>query len=621
MEPLVNIDEQKCRVCYTCVRACPVNAIKVPAKEGKPEILHDRCIGCGYCITACSPKAIFYRESISGARNVLRGKTRKVILLAPSIAAEFEDITDYRKLVQMLRAMGFDHVHEVSFGVDLVARQYENLLSAFKGKYYLTSACPVIVSLVEKYHPGLIDNLAPIISPMIATTKVVREMHGKETKIVYAGPCIENKNEIFRYNETERPDAVITFTELRKLFNEFGIQESKVEYSEFDRPHGYKGAIYPISSGLMEAAGQRRSLIEGNLITADGKRSMIEAIEQFEKNGTDIKCHFNLFSCEGCLMGPGTTEGGNRYNRRSLVTKYVQKKLKSFDKESWHKDLEEFRHLILTTSFKSDDQRLPFPGEDKINEILEKLELTGENEIGCNACGYESCRDFAEAIAKGLATPEMCFSYSMRNQQNYIRTLKQTNEKLAQTQAALKESEQKSRMEQETAKEASATIQTMLQKIPSALVIVDRKLKIIHSNKSFIDFCGEDALEINEIIPGLVGADLKSLIPHDFYNFFSFVINNNQDVVNKDIRHDDNMYNLSVFPIKKGRVAGAVIRDMSVPEVQKEEIINRVTDVIDKNLGLVQKIGFLLGEGASETVHMLNSIIESYKTGGKKNEK
>ncbi|MFW5781418.1 MAG: 4Fe-4S binding protein, partial [Bacteroidota bacterium] len=40
MEPLVNIDEQKCRVCYTCVRACPVNAIKVPAKEGKPEILH-----------------------------------------------------------------------------------------------------------------------------------------------------------------------------------------------------------------------------------------------------------------------------------------------------------------------------------------------------------------------------------------------------------------------------------------------------------------------------------------------------------------------------------------------------------------------------------------------------
>jgi hypothetical protein len=29
---------------------------------------------------------------------------------------------------------------------------------------------------------------------------------------------------------------------------------------------------------------------------------------------------------------------------------------------------------------------------------------------------------------------------------------------------------------------------------------------------------------------------------------------------------------------------------------------------------MVQKIGFLLGEGASETEQMLNSIIESYKS-------
>jgi hypothetical protein len=28
---------------------------------------------------------------------------------------------------------------------------------------------------------------------------------------------------------------------------------------------------------------------------------------------------------------------------------------------------------------------------------------------------------------------------------------------------------------------------------------------------------------------------------------------------------------------------------------------------------MVQKIGFLLGEGASETEQMLNSIVESYK--------
>ena len=51
---------------------------------------------------------------------------------------------------------------------------------------------------------------------------------------------------------------------------------------------------------------------------------------------------------------------------------------------------------------------------------------------------------------------------------------------------------------------------------------------------------------------------------------------------------------------------------MYSPEVRKEETLKRVTEVIDKNLSMVQQIGFLLGEGASETERMLKSIIKSY---------
>jgi hypothetical protein len=74
------------------------------------------------------------------------------------------------------------------------------------------------------------------------------------------------------------------------------------------------------------------------------------------------------------------------------------------------------------------------------------------------------------------------------------------------------------------------------------------------------------------------------------------------------------MLNISIFPIKKNKMCGAIIRDLYSPEVQGEEVISRVSEVIDKNLEMVQQIGFLLGEGASETEQMLNSIIESYKT-------
>jgi hypothetical protein len=97
----------------------------------------------------------------------------------------------------------------------------------------------------------------------------------------------------------------------------------------------------------------------------------------------------------------------------------------------------------------------------------------------------------------------------------------------------------------------------------------------------------------------------------------TFTLQNDQEVTHRDIRFDDRIFNISVFPVKKNSIVGIIVRDLSSPEVQREEVIKRVTEVIDKNLEMVQKIGFLLGEGASETERMLNSIIEYYHSGEK----
>jgi sensor histidine kinase regulating citrate/malate metabolism len=153
----------------------------------------------------------------------------------------------------------------------------------------------------------------------------------------------------------------------------------------------------------------------------------------------------------------------------------------------------------------------------------------------------------------------------------------------------------------------------LLNKLPTGVVVVDEKIKILLSNQSFINLLGSDAVEVAEVIPGLVGADLKTLVAPHIYNYFSFVLETNESVENKDIHLGESFLNLSIFPIKPNKIVGAIIRDMHAPEVHKEEVINRINEVIDKNLKLIQQIAFLLGEGASETEHMLNSIIESYK--------
>ncbi len=48
-------------------------------------------------------------------------------IVAPSFPAEFTDIPP-GTLVAMIRALGFDSVHEISLGADLVAAAYARLL-------------------------------------------------------------------------------------------------------------------------------------------------------------------------------------------------------------------------------------------------------------------------------------------------------------------------------------------------------------------------------------------------------------------------------------------------------------------------------------------------------------
>ncbi len=614
-KPVLYINDKNCRNSYSCVRVCPVNAIEVRPQKAHPYIMPERCIGCGLCFVSCSPHAIEFRDSKEEVKLLLSSRKKTAALIEPSIASEFDDITDYRKFVAMIRKLGFDYVHEVSFGVDLIAAAYAKLFKKAEGKYYITTNCPSVVKLIEKFNPELVPNLAPLVSPMIATAMVVKELYGTDVAAVQIGPCIDAKDESYIYKDGNLVDGVLTFIELRQLFVEFKIQERLVRMSDFDPPHGKWGALYPLPAGIIQAGGIKRDMVSSSVITASGKEDVLDAINDFDKYIDTIRHHFNLFFCHGCLLGPGMEHHKERFRRRSLVRHYAEKRVGKLNGSLWETNMEKWSGLNFARSFTPNDQRIPDPPQEAINEVLK---IIGKNkpdeQINCGACGYLSCRDFASTVAKGLAIPEMCHTFNLRNKQEYIETLRQTNRKLAETKEALKDSEELARREKEIAQSASDMMNNMLEKLPTGVVIVDNNLKILHSNQSFINIIGEDARAISDVIPGLAGADIKTLIPFNIYNMFTFVIKEDKPVVSKDIHIEDKMLNISIFPIKKNKMCGAIIRDLYSPEVQGEEVTSRVSEVIEKNLDMVQKIGFLLGEGASETEQMLNSIIESYKT-------
>ena len=55
-----------------------------------------------------------------------------------------------------------------------------------------------------------------------------------------------------------------------------------------------------------------------------------------------------------------------------------------------------------------------------------------------------------------------------------------------------------------------------------------------------------------------------------------------------------------------------IFRDITEPIFQKEQIIGRAREVIQKNLKTVQQIAYLLGENAADSEIILNSIVRSF---------
>jgi PAS domain S-box-containing protein len=167
----------------------------------------------------------------------------------------------------------------------------------------------------------------------------------------------------------------------------------------------------------------------------------------------------------------------------------------------------------------------------------------------------------------------------------------------------------------EKAREATVIASAMMHKIRAGIVIVDNDLKVVDSNEAFAKLFGTEIEELYETIPGLHGADLKELVPDVIYKMFASTMISGENSMERDLKIQNKLLHVSVISIYKQRVVGALLRDMSAPSLVREEIISRAQRVNRQNLETVQKIAFLLGDNASLTEELLNSIIESYQYG------
>ncbi len=67
VDPPIQIDDQKCDLCGTCVGVCPPDCIALSARALR--IIGSECIRCGFCLPACPLEALRWNENGKGAEN------------------------------------------------------------------------------------------------------------------------------------------------------------------------------------------------------------------------------------------------------------------------------------------------------------------------------------------------------------------------------------------------------------------------------------------------------------------------------------------------------------------------------------------------------------------------
>ena len=84
----LKFDINSCKDCYSCLKHCPVKAIKFI--NNKAEIIEEKCVLCGKCVNVCPQNAKKVSSDIDNVYKLLKLYPNRVALsVAPSFIANF----------------------------------------------------------------------------------------------------------------------------------------------------------------------------------------------------------------------------------------------------------------------------------------------------------------------------------------------------------------------------------------------------------------------------------------------------------------------------------------------------------------------------------------------------
>ena len=379
---IMNFSSANCKNCYKCIRTCVVKAIEV--KNDQAQIIEDRCLACGQCLVVCPQNARNILSHVDEVQAKIQSGAKVIATLAPAYRGFFEESD---KMVAGLRKLGFSGVQETSIGAEMVSREYEKLIKTSETRALITSCCPSIMVMVERYYPELIPNILPVVSPMIAHGKIIKSQF-PDAYVVFIGPCFSKSYESMAEENKGIVDAVLTFDEMDQWFAGEGIVLPSLEDSRPDQEGTLRGNKYPLVGGIINGIRpvlDQKGLDVIRVHTVGNCKVILEEM----KNGTLHNVCVELSACnESCLGGPGAIgNSGNPYLRLQALQRYVNKSNAQNQLQDGRQnrprglrtdtvsypETQEFPEIDLKREFKNKQVKEDLPAEQEMNRILRKM--------------------------------------------------------------------------------------------------------------------------------------------------------------------------------------------------------------------------------------------------------
>ena len=399
----VRLNEAACQGCINCIKYCPTQAIRV--HNGKAHIIDKFCIDCGRCIRYCPHHA---KVPEYDSLNVLNNYKYTVALPAPSLYAQYNNLTNVDIVLNALLKLGFDDVFEVSAAAELVSEASREYIKAHADEGpFISSACPSVVRLIRVKFPALLSKLLPIKPPVEIAAEIARAraiektgLPSEDIGIIFISPCPSKVSYAKAPLGIEKSniDNVVAIKDVYPLL----LPHMSKDESQL-KPLSNSGRI---GLGWGNAGGEVGGLLIDSYLAADGIVNILRVLEAIE----DEKIHglkfIELNACNGGCVG-GTLTVENAYvattkTKRLLRYQPVSKSHLSTHPEIeslyWDDDVEYEPVFRLGNTFKESLEMM-----STVEELTKKFPG-----LDCGSCGAPTCQTLAEVIVRGVATSNDC---------------------------------------------------------------------------------------------------------------------------------------------------------------------------------------------------------------------